>query len=112
VSLFAQVLRDLRRQGGDPAYIDVRVMDRPVWMPRGSEAAAADGAAPGSAAAAPVKAKPASAAGGKPAGSRAATGRSTAPARAAAGRPPPAKAAGKQSSAHHPQKPTGDNAVQ
>ena len=34
VSLFAALLAELRRQGGDPAYIDVRVMDRPIWMPK------------------------------------------------------------------------------
>lgn len=35
VALFAALLSELRRQGGDPAYIDVRVMERPIWMPKG-----------------------------------------------------------------------------
>ena len=35
VGLFAALLEELRRQGGNPAYIDVRVMDRPVWRPKG-----------------------------------------------------------------------------
>lgn len=43
VRLFAALLAELRRQGGDPAYIDVRVMNRPVWMPRGEHSAPAGG---------------------------------------------------------------------
>jgi len=35
LSLFAQVWRELEKQGAHPAYIDVRLMDRPVWRPRG-----------------------------------------------------------------------------
>ncbi len=34
LSLFAQVWRELQKQGAHPAYIDVRLMDRPVWRPR------------------------------------------------------------------------------
>ncbi len=37
VSLFAALRTELRRQGGDPAYIDVRVMERPIWMPKGGK---------------------------------------------------------------------------
>ncbi len=49
VRLFAGLLEELRRQGGDPAYIDVRVMARPVWMPRGETSTPAAGSplAPG-----------------------------------------------------------------
>jgi cell division septal protein FtsQ len=39
VSLFAQLLHELRQQGGQPAYLDVRVMERPVWRPRNEAAA-------------------------------------------------------------------------
>jgi len=46
VGLFAALLTELRRQGGDPAYIDVRVMDRPVWMPKSSMSAPAPAATP------------------------------------------------------------------
>ena len=34
VMMFAGILKELGRQGKQPAYIDVRVMDRPVWKPR------------------------------------------------------------------------------
>jgi cell division septal protein FtsQ len=33
VELFATLLRELRRRGQHPAYLDVRVPDRPVWGP-------------------------------------------------------------------------------
>ncbi len=34
VMMFAGILKELEGQGKQPAYIDVRVMDRPVWKPR------------------------------------------------------------------------------
>lgn len=33
VMMFAAILKDLQRRGAQPAYIDVRIMDRPVWKP-------------------------------------------------------------------------------
>jgi len=34
VMMFAGILKELQRKGKQPAYIDVRIMDRPVWKPR------------------------------------------------------------------------------
>jgi len=34
VHLFAQLLGELRKRGYEPAYVDVRIMERPVWRPR------------------------------------------------------------------------------
>ena len=34
VMMFAGILGELQRQGKRPEYIDVRIMDRPVWKPR------------------------------------------------------------------------------
>ena len=31
--MFAAILEELRQKGHDPEYIDVRIMDRPVWKP-------------------------------------------------------------------------------
>ncbi len=33
VMMFAAILKELQRRGAQPAYIDVRIMDRPVWKP-------------------------------------------------------------------------------
>jgi len=33
IMMFAAILKDLQRRGAQPAYIDVRIMDRPVWKP-------------------------------------------------------------------------------
>ncbi len=46
VRLFAELLRELRRQGGNPAYIDVRMTQRPVWMPRGVDTSPVPSATP------------------------------------------------------------------
>jgi cell division septal protein FtsQ len=95
LSLFAQVLQDLRRQGLEPSYIDVRDMKRPIWMPK-SAGENAVGAPP----------KPVSAGVHKPA--PAGTDDEKAP-HAAAAHP---ATAGPKPHPHHPQTPTGDNAVQ
>jgi hypothetical protein len=95
VRLFAALLQDLRRQGGDPQYIDVRVMDRPVWKPKDSAPPAADTTS------APVHpaARPHPPTDGGP---------HAAPTAHGAPHPAGAKIPAR---GRHPQKPTGDHAV-
>jgi cell division septal protein FtsQ len=86
VKLFAALLAELRRQGGDPAYIDVRVMERPVWMPRGGESAPA---AKPTSAGGPVARPPVSRAAASDSGSRASSPPSDKPGSSAAAKPKP-----------------------